>query len=173
MAIPIVQVNGCSIMSGEEEIKIAEAEAPSAEKSPNSMCDNLSHIMSNSKIFKCLRNKRTTANIPNNKTTGDSKLFLIQVLVAWIVICIPGNIFAGNIFYKYHHLISYQTNNSTNNSSNKPNESYVKHNNHLQQTTHSNSLDTSHLAHTLSYFTTSSTSTTQVKNFQEYLFTDC
>ena len=112
MPIPIEKVIEISVMNKEETIKNAEGESTSTmEKLPMSMRGNSSKIAASMQVFNCLRSKSTTRSakdLPNNKT-GDSKVFIIQVFVAWMLICIPGNIFAGIIFYQhYHHADSYQ-----------------------------------------------------------------
>ena len=58
-------------------------------------------------IRRSARNKETAHPQTNNRT--GPKTFLFQIIICWIVICIPGNIFSGIIFSK-HHIITKEDN---------------------------------------------------------------
>ena len=59
------------------------------------------------RIRRSARNEET-ARPQTNKRTGP-KTFLFQMIICWLVICIPGNIFFGIIFPK-HHIITKEDN---------------------------------------------------------------
>ena len=69
------------------------------ETEESGQCPKVPSIQNNGKSFICFKTRSS-----ENSTVVESKVFMLQVIVTWIIICIPGNIFAFTVFYKHYYI---------------------------------------------------------------------
>ena len=69
------------------------------ETEESGQCPKVPSIQNNAKGFICFKTRSS-----ENSTVAESKVFMLQVIFTWIIICIPGNIFAFTVFYKHYYI---------------------------------------------------------------------